>query len=606
MKHIFTLFLLLSALNLSSLHAQVDTKGTDFVVSFAMIHTASPESATLQIRIAATEAANGTITFNDITGSGRTVNFNIPANGVFTHNLTSAQKVAAYNNSTANTQGLKTNKAVFINSNVPVTAYAFSSYSAMADATNLLPIPTLGNDYYHLGYGASSGRDQYMVVATQNGTTVRENGTQVETLNAGQVYIRRAAANNIDLGGLRITTNHPVAYFSAHGYYTNRGGGDNIFQQLTPVNTWGKNFMVPVSIRDLELIRVIASENGTIVKQTGATLPFTSSGQTAVNAPSQITLNAGQMVEWRITRSNNGCYIQADKPIQVASYMVGNRYGNYDNAATNDGDEAFVNIPPIEQTVRSALIAPFVGGALSNHHILIVTPTATKNNTMISTGGGEAVPLSGGTWRDNAASGMSYYNTSIGNANTSYVIDNDAGLHVYGYGFGSAISYYYMAGSALRNLTAAFYVNDEHYQDIDGSSLCETATFNVRAELNFTKHSAAGSLKWFINNVEQTSARDQIQWVMPTLTHNTPYQIKMEVRSTTNDVFTETSTIRVANPMNPGSIGSDQQVATGGTPAALTNVTAASGGAGAITYRWQSSTNNSTWNNISGDRKSVV
>jgi LruC domain-containing protein len=51
--------------------------------------------------------------------------------------------------------------------------------------------------------------------------------------------------------------------------------------------------------------------------------------------------------------------------------------------------------------------------------------------------------------------------------------------------------------------------------------------------------------------------------------------------------------------INAGAIGSNQTICPGNTPSALTNVTSPSGGSG-YSYQWQSSSNNSTWNNIGG------
>jgi LruC domain-containing protein len=51
--------------------------------------------------------------------------------------------------------------------------------------------------------------------------------------------------------------------------------------------------------------------------------------------------------------------------------------------------------------------------------------------------------------------------------------------------------------------------------------------------------------------------------------------------------------------INAGTIGSNQTICSGNTPSALTNVTSPSGGSG-YSYQWQSSSNNSTWNNIGG------
>ena len=535
MKRIL-IFFLLGVLCIHSLYAQVESRGTDFLISFANNNNDLASAVNLQIRIAAGDAASGTITFKE---DGSVVNFNIPANSVFTYPLTTAQKTASYNYVTGTSS-----KSILVHSDVPVSVTAFNQVLALADATNILPIPALGNEYYHLGRAGSGGttnQDQYMIIAAENNTAIYENGTPVANLSAGQVYFKRGG--NTDFSGYHITSNNPVAYYSVHSYHTINGGGDNIFQQLTPVNTWGKNFLVPVSIREVELIRVIASQDGTVITHTGA--KQTNTPYTPI--PASITLNAGQWVEWRVELAQNGCFIQADKPIQVCSYMVG---VNYNQGAIKNGDEGFTCIPPFEQSVNTSLIAPFAGGNLNTHYALIVTPTATKNNTTISKGGNLPLPLSGGTWYDNTASGMSFYNVGLeNNANTSYTIDNQNGIVVYGYGFGSNISYYYMAGSAMRNLEASFYINDIHNEDADGRTFCGD-TYTLRAELNLTLHPAAGHIRWFIDGVEDISALDLMTWTKSPLSFGTPHEIKMIAKDINNVLYTITSTITASSCMD--------------------------------------------------------
>lgn len=99
-----------------------------------------------------------------------------------------------------------------------------------------------------------------------------------------------------------------------------------------------------------------------------------------------------------------------------------------------------------------------------------MTPTATKEKTTIKIGAGQTMLLSSqnGTWYDNPSSGMSFYNLQLTEASASYLFDNEEGLIVYGYGFGSFISYYYMAASSIRQLNPSFYINDVHFQNANG------------------------------------------------------------------------------------------------------------------------------------------
>lgn len=565
MKRIITFFLFL--IFACSLSAQVETRGSDFWVTFGNNANAPSSGVYLQLRIVAKQAVTGKITFTE---DSKVVPFSISENGVFNYTLSDSERAASYSLQTGiNSKSIR----IQTDNDIPVTVYAFNTYQALADATNLLPVPTLGNDYYHLGRAANQNdrADNYMVVATQDNTILYENGQDVAHLSTGQVYFRRADGTK-DLSGYHITSNKPIAYFTAHNYQIIDGGGDNIFQQLTSINTWGTNFIVPVSLRGVELVRVIASHNGTKVTQTGATLP-----KSSTPANPTYTLNAGEYVEFQISLANNGCHIQSDKPIQVCSYMVGMNYGS---GVLTNGDESLVWIPPVEQSVQTALIAPFGSERLTSHYALIVTPTATKGKTTIKIGTGETKLLDSqnGKWYDNPTSGMSFYNLQLTETSASYVFDNEEGLIVYGYGFGYFISYYYMAASSIRQLNPSFYINDVHFQNANGQTYCNIP-FKFRAELKFPLSSSPGHIRWYINGTEETSAQDKIEWTKPSLPLNTPQEIKLVVVSAENKQLTTKSTITVVDP-KPLKITGDPYIC---PPETKTVLTAESGPS---RYQW--------------------
>ena len=566
MKRIITLFLLL--VFACSLGAQVETRGSDFWVTFGNNANAPSNGVYLQLRIVAKQAVTGRITFTE---NNKVVPFSISDNDVFNYTLTQEDRAASYSLET----GISS-KSIRIqtDNDIPVTVYAFNTYAALADATNLLPVPTLGSDYYHLGRAAVSSNftDNYMVVATQDNTIVYENGNDVAHLSKGQVYFRRADNMSQDLSGRHITSNNPIAYFTAHNYHQIDGGGDNIFQQLTSTETWGTKFIVPVSLRGVELIRIVASHNNTKVTQTGAVLP-----KTSTPAQQTYTLNAGEFVELQISLANKGCYIESDKPVQVCSYMVGM---NYNNGAVGNGDESLVWIPPVEQSVQTALIAPFGSDRLSSHYALIVTPTATKEKTTIKIGAGQTMLLSSqnGTWYDNPSSGMSFYNLQLTEASASYLFDNEEGLIVYGYGFGSFISYYYMAASSIRQLNPSFYINDVHFQNANGQTYCN-GSFKFKAELNFPLSANPGHIKWYVNGVEEPTAQDKIEWTKSSFPLKTPQEIKLVVIGEDGKQLTIKSTITVVDP-KPLKITGDRFIC---PPAKSTVLTAESG---PTRYQW--------------------
>ncbi|NML65247.1 T9SS type B sorting domain-containing protein [Hymenobacter sp. RP-2-7] len=64
--------------------------------------------------------------------------------------------------------------------------------------------------------------------------------------------------------------------------------------------------------------------------------------------------------------------------------------------------------------------------------------------------------------------------------------------------------------------------------------------------------------------------------------------------------FTAAVAITVLPTLGPGSIGTDQNVCAGATPAPLTSTAAATGGSGTFAYQWESSVDNTTWTAVTG------
>ncbi|MDR1259313.1 MAG: IgGFc-binding protein, partial [Tannerellaceae bacterium] len=492
MKKYTLLFAFFLSLIYYSAFAQITTQGTDFYVSFGQNAGNAVSAVTMQIRIAATQDATVTFTFK---ADASTVTLNVQAGQVYTYNLDATQKTNVYSIAEGTSD-----KSLRIQSTAPVSVYALNQSSATTDATNVLPVNNLGMDYYQVSYQPlSTYADGYTVIATVNGTTVYENGSSKATLNAGQVY--SAYYLSTDATGRHITSDHPIAYFATNSCVNVPVGTtycDCLYQQMVPVNSWGNNFLVPVTHRGKERVRVVASQNNTTVAQTGG-VKKTDGGGGAQNPANEnsFTLNAGQFAEFEIALTTGGAYISADKPVAVASYLLGTGYSGLSDAI---GDPALAWVPAVEQAADMAVIAPFApsgGTNLAKHYALVVTPTATRDNTTIAIGSEAPAALSGGSWTtgNGSGSGMSFYSLQLTNTAASYYFNNLAGLTVMGYGTGSAESYYYLSGSAGRSLNPAFYINDVHYQDIDGNVFCGQTSFHIEGVAQFQVSSAPGHLK---------------------------------------------------------------------------------------------------------------
>ena len=462
------------------------------------------------------------------TNLNETVSFNVSANEVYTYSLTLSQKETVHNTVT----GIN-NYSIRITSNNPISVYAYHATTATTfrDATNVLPVTALGTNYYQISYTVTNYDDAYAIVATQNNTLVHHNGVHEATLDAGEVYYR---TSNADMTGTHITSNNPVAFFALHiGAAIPYGTSSykHLMQQLAPVSTWDKVFFVPVTVVEQGTVRMVAQENNTNITVDGGNIRIGVPGaQTSLS-----NLQAGQFVELEITNSN-GCYIQADKRVGICAYETRYTHNEFRSMPAQTW------ISGIEQTVVKAQIAPFTSIGLY-HFALIVTPSATNNNTKVSIGGGLFADLSGGIWIDNTIADMSFYNMPLTNETASYTFTNSEGIIIFGYGVGinSFASYYYLAYSAMRDLDAVFYANDIHFQELKENTFC-AGNVDFRAEIEGL-HQSTGSLKWYINGSIQPDLQDLKNWNKPFTIGE--YEIRMWVRFENDETAEKIGTLKV-------------------------------------------------------------
>ncbi|MCL1850145.1 MAG: hypothetical protein FWF70_01875, partial [Bacteroidetes bacterium] len=539
MKKIYIHLLIIFFTGIYSLSAQ-NTDGTDFWVTFGNNNNVGANSVNLKIRIVnRDQPSTVTIKFFGNTSIPDIVR-NMSPKEVFTYTLNQNEKNASY----ITYSGGGGSKSVYIHSTNPITAYALNQYSSSTDATNLLPEPALGTDYYQISYkpGFATGSyydDAYAVIAIKPNTKIYENNVPipVTTLNRGEVYYK--AMNNMDMTGYHIQTDSAVAFFSLNSRVQipadpnyNR---DNLFQQLAPVNTWGTIFFVPTSQYGNDRVRIVAAEAGTNISVIGGTLQTVPYGQPSLN-----NLMPGQFVE--IKSSASGCYIETNKRVGVCAYLTSYFDHNMPcycsaSAGIQCSDPGMAWVPSIDQTAKNAMIAPFAVPSnqsnLCSHYALIVTPTGTKAQTKVYRQG-SLVPLTG-SWIDNAASGMSFLSyTMDNNESISYNFTNPNELLVLGYGIGHAESYYYLGYSSMRNLDAGFkafgiyHPDGVHYQNMPDELFCEQeiefGAFFADPESISTD---PNHLQWYIGSTEITAARDDMTWTH-TLTPG-QYLIKMRV-----------------------------------------------------------------------------
>ncbi|MDR1552338.1 MAG: gliding motility-associated C-terminal domain-containing protein [Prevotellaceae bacterium] len=531
--------------------AQLSTQGTEFWLSYGQNRTYTYGAINLQLRIVAEQTATVTLFYFD---GNVTETYNILAGNILTIPFNSTQKNRVFTPGAATSAANK--KSLRITSTTPIYVFAMNQANITTDATNLFPVGCLGMDYYHMSYkAASSWHDGYTVVVTQDSTDIFENGVMVaNNLQKGYAFHRWPNTTGIgrfrstDSTGMHITATKPVAYFTTNGgTFINEGlnnGADCLFQQLLPVNTWGTKFMVPVTHRGFVRTRVLASQNNTTITYYGGSIKEDNASAHnkkfyGVTAPYYI-INKGQFMEIESLVSQKGTFIEADKPVVVTTYLVGRDEtrppGDQDDLIQTDtkGDPAMTWLPPIEQSIDSTRIAPFIPNgttAITEHYALVTVLTLYKNDTRVTVNTGSPAPLSGGTWYDHP-SGYSFYAIKLtNNSNDSYLFRNPWGLTVLCYGFGNYESYYYLSGAAARKLDLAFYYKNQltidslHHQDLDGRTFCDDSTAHFSALVRYANDTVPGYLKWYIDENEITWAEDQLIW--DTTLSEGPHKVKL-------------------------------------------------------------------------------
>jgi hypothetical protein len=555
-KKILLVVIILLGITRVPVFSQETTMGTDFWLTFGKNRDKKATEVNLQIRVVATKDTKVTYTF---TSNGTSVTKDIAAGEVNTFVLTDAQKSLVYQSGYPVVGTFISKISLHIQSTEPVAVYALNQVKYWTDATNLLPVNTLGKNYHHISYlpsthgqDVSDGAqfDGYTIVATEDGTNIYVNGSttpkNATPLTKGQVY--NVYEKEIDMTGYHINSNHPIALFSTilcTQVPSGVNASDLLFQQMVPVRAWGRKYFIPASKQGKDRVRIVASRDKTNISQTGGTLI----------SGSLTNLSKGQFVELEINLADGGCYISADKPVGVCSYLVGTTYIGPNNEV---GDPSLAWVPPVEQYVDSATIAPFVPGnatALSEHHAQIIARTSSLSETTMRIGTGASSALSGGTWTTGANPDYSFYNLPLTNTSHSYSFANPDGLAVMGYGLGKHESYYYLAASAIRDISAAFYVNEESYLDVNEKKYCGVLNFHIEAVLEYVSEDQ-GSLEWYIDGQQRKDVTDELEWDLSGLSPG-KHTIRMNVRDLSNVFVGYETTIMIwplRIPVNPPKI----------------------------------------------------
>lgn len=184
------------------------------------------------------------------------------------------------------------NKGVLIESTEEITVYCVNKETYSTDAFVAVPTEALGTAYYIMTYrtnpammfvGTEDSTDVHIVLPSPpsqpinivfGGVTYIDGDVLKLRINRFETVHLYQEQTNVDFTGTLIQANKPVAVFSGNRKIPVpilAGSGDHVVEQMSPINTWGKEF-VYVSTPDRttgDLVRILAAEASTIVTITG-------------------------------------------------------------------------------------------------------------------------------------------------------------------------------------------------------------------------------------------------------------------------------------------------------------------------------------------------
>ena len=453
--------------------AELDlTKNKEFILTFLPNYhnnwysLSERRGDSIYIFIYAAVPTTGSIVFKDINGVDYTENFNIPdPKAVYVFKRPAFDyALLGYNVSGTISNYTHSEKPIFlsfkITADMPVQVYGHSQAVTTSESFNVLPVESLGNEYFVLAYnantdtgpGSSDGRtpSQFAVVAVEDSTEVTItpsaatyfNGLDVQTitLNAGQVYLVQSSLmeDNPDLSRSHIKSNKPIAVFSgqqrarvphvANGVNVSR---DYLAEQMPPVDSWSNEaivvpFPTPTNLEPSNIyydkLRIIAAYDNTELYVGGVLLTI---------------LNRAEIYEANLI---NPQHIIANAPIMAAGYKRSSQM-NAQNS-TFRGDPLLQIIPTTNHYVESyrfITIQAYENGSkvYDEHYITII---AEPDNI-------PSLRLNGNSININIfkpISGSSYLFAHIKVIDGTHSIwgDKPFGLFVCGYGYANSYGYF--------------------------------------------------------------------------------------------------------------------------------------------------------------------
>ncbi len=522
----FCLLLFLTAFSVNLSKAQLSTVGKEFMFGFMENYRVEnfndPTNSALDygiVLITAAEATQGFIQYRN-----SRIDFNLQEGEQFFYKIEDEDMLHR-------TTGIVENKSVYVLSSGNISLYAFNERTKSADGTVVLPIASLGKEYYvtshfeimraNTAYIYSpnvNDESLFLLVAVEDNTqieitpsvfTLSGNMAKIPftiTLNAGQSYQIKSKA---DLTGTRIRVVGDNAFdcknIAAFGgnKWTSVGdcGGanDHLFQHLYPVKTWGTDYLhLSMAGRTSgELVKVVAAEDNTTVTLDGQ-------GVGTLDAGEYLTLDFGSNVVRRI---------QSDKPSSVTVFSKSQECNQQGTPLYGDGDPFMISYSPNQQLLTTVTFNAIQLSVVTAHYVNVIVKSAAIAATFL-----DGQNIGNRFTVVPQAPEFSFARISI--AEGVHRLQNEEGFIAYIYGFGDVESYGYAAGASLNNLN--FEVNPIYNFEVDGQRVA-----CLNQEGNWEVFPENEAFTYFIWDFGDGSAQKEGRSVEHTFLEKGDYEVKI-------------------------------------------------------------------------------
>lgn len=346
------------------------------------------------------------------------------------------------------------NRGLKVTSTTPIALYASNYYEFTYDATIVLPITGLGDEYVIQTFESQIREKEFAIVATEDNTivSITPNATTSDgrvagksfdiTLQKGQTYQVMSSSSYEELSGSYVKSNKLIAVFAGHKCATIPDGNaacDHIVEQQLPTAMWGKNFALTKTYGQTgDYIRVTALKDNTNIVLNGSNVAI---------------INARETYTFRLTQ--NSSYLEASAPVACYLYIEGGA-ANY-----NMSDPSAVLISPIEQRLQEVTFATFETNKSRSHYVNVVTTEFGSKYTELDEQNiaNKFSPLNGND---------KLYFAQIPIAHGTHTLrTNSEGFIGHVYGLGEWESYAYSVGSSTLNLAGQIIIGGVINSDMD-------------------------------------------------------------------------------------------------------------------------------------------